>query len=57
MFLMSVVAGNHRNHTGDQGDQGDQGDTDGCLFEFVFSFGGGVPTVPSVALVALVACI
>ena len=46
MFQMSVVAGSHQNHTGDQGDlgdQGDQGDTDGCLFEFVFSFGGGVP--------------
>ena len=34
------------NHAGDGGDNGDGGDTDGCPREFVFVFGGGVPSVP-----------
>ena len=57
MFQMSVVAGSHQNHTGDQGDlgdQGDQGDSDGCSWKFIFAFGGGVPSVPSVPLVSCI---
>ena len=30
---------------GTGGDKGDGGDTDGCPWEFVFVFGGGVPSV------------
>jgi hypothetical protein len=52
-----AAIGKHAGDQGDQGDQEDQGDTDGGLFEFVFSFGGGVPLVTTVPLVSLVPCI
>ena len=41
--MSRVAIGTIQGDQGDQGDQEDQGDSDGCLVEFVFSFGGGVP--------------
>ena len=35
---------------GTVGTKGTVGDADGCLWKFAFSFGGGVPFVPTVSL-------